>query len=406
MEITDKQIKSIKQAACRQNIWEGSVRSGKTYASILRWNQFVRMESKGQLIMVGKTLDTLKRNILIPMSEIFGSSLKYSADAKTIRLGEKLIHGIGANDEKAETKIRGMSLGGAYTDEITLYPESFYIMLLSRLSMAGAKLIGTTNTDSPYHWLKKNYIDRQKELDMSVFSFRLEDNPFLPKDYIASLKKEYTGLWYNRFILGQWVLAEGIIYDMWNEKTHTVDIPADKKFQSYIVGVDYGTNNPCTFGLIGFDTPENVFLVSEYYYDSVKRGRQKTDEEYARDFKYWLKGIIPMAVYVDPSALSFITTLKRDGYKVRDADNDVLAGIRFVSGMLEAGRLKVNRACRNTIEEFASYVWDARAQAHGEDKPLKKHDHCLDMLRYALYTNFSRNPIISGSRIITSREGY
>jgi PBSX family phage terminase large subunit len=383
---SQKQLDSIRNSTARLNFWEGAVRSGKTIASIVRWLDYIATGPAGDLLMVGKTERTLKRNILDVMEQILGPRLyRYNKGEGEVYVCGRKVYVVGANDERAEGKIRGMTLAGAYGDEVTLWPENFFKMLLSRLSVAGAKFFGTTNPDSPYHWLKTEYLDKP-DLDLLDWHFTLDDNPNLDPAYIDALKREYTGLWYKRFIQGLWVLAEGAVYDMWDDKTHVVEAP--KGLRHKIVGVDYGTTNPCTFGLFEWEDGFPVYLTSEYWWDSKERGRQKTDPEYADDFARWLGNDKPEAVYVDPSAASFIAELRKRGYRVREADNDVLAGIRFVSGLLQERRFLVDASCKQTIREFSGYVWDAKAQKKGEDKPLKQNDHAMDRTRYALYTHF------------------
>lgn len=384
-----KQLDVIANATARLNILDGSVRSGKTVASLVAWIMFVAEAPPGELLMAGKTERTLKRNVLDPLEQVVGSKhFKLNRGAGEAYLFGRRIYLAGANDERAEGKIRGMTLVGAYGDEITLWPESFFTMLLSRLSVPGARFIGTTNPDSPYHWLHKDYLERGNKLNLKHWHFTLEDNLNLDLAFVDALKKEYTGLWYKRYILGLWVLAEGAIYDMWDEAKHVRPAPQDLK--RFIVAVDYGTSNPCTFGLYGWnDSPKPVvYLTREYWYDSRATGRQKTDAEYADDFKEWLGDIRPEAIYVDPSAASFIAELRKRGYRVKDADNEVTDGIRFVASMLTQERFFVDPSCKHTIAEFNSYVWDPKAQLRGEDKPLKQNDHAMDRNRYALYTHF------------------
>lgn len=388
---SQKQLDVIVNATARLNILSGSVRSGKTISSLVAWIYYVQQAPPGELLMVGKTERTLKRNILDPLQEIVGGRhCSLNKGTGELTLFRRRIYLAGANDERAEGKIRGMTLAGAYCDEISLYPESFFTMLLSRLSVPGARLIGTTNPDSPYHWLKLNYLDRGSELNLKHWHFTLEDNFNLDPVYVEALKKEYTGLWYKRYILGHWVLAEGAVYDMWDEAKYVKPAPQDLK--RFIVGIDYGTSNPCTFGLYGWNDSAKpiVYLVREYWYDSRATGRQKTDTEYADDFKEWLGDIKPEAIYIDPSAASFTAELRKRGYRVRDANNDVLDGIRFVASMLTQERFFVDPSCKHTIAEFNSYVWDTKAQLRGEDKPLKQNDHSQDRNRYALFSHFGR----------------
>ncbi len=402
-ELAPKQLDSVLRSTARLNIWDGSVRSGKTVATYPRWLEYVINGPKGDLVMVGKTERTLKRNIINPLKEYLGPRFRYNQGEGEILIGKRRIYVAGANDERAADKIRGATFAGAYGDELTLWPESFFKMLLSRLSVTGAKLFGTTNPDSPYHYLKNDYLDRVAELNLKVFKFNIDDNPYLSREYVESLKKEYTGLFYKRFILGLWVLAEGVIYDMWNDDLHVVTSLGNHK--KHIVGVDYGTSNPCTFGLYGFDgNAPPVQLESEYYHDGRATGRQKTDSQYADDMVDWLGNIDPLAVYVDPSAASFIAELRSRRIKVRKAKNDVLDGIRYVSGLLHRGEYTVHGSCKETPKGYAAYVWDEKAQKRGEDKPVKANDHVNDRDRYALYTHFGRGSgVISGARVISGR---
>ena len=390
-KFSPKGLQSIRESNARINIWEGSVRSSKTICSLVRWLLYLHDGPPGDLLMVGKTERTLKRNILDLLEQIVGSkNFRYKIGLGEGELFGRRVYIAGANDERAAGKIQGLTLAGAYGDELSLWPESFFTMLLSRLSVPGAKLFGTTNPDSPYHWLKVNYLDRAGGLNLKSWHFTLDDNLNLDPAYIEALKKEYTGLWYKRYILGLWVLAEGAIYDMWDEAKHVKPAPQDLK--RFIVAVDYGTTNPCTFGLYGWnDGPKPViYLVREYWYDSRVTGRQKTDAEYADDFATWLGDIRLEAIYVDPSAASFIAELRKRGYRVKDAKNDITDGIRFVASMLTQERFFVDPSCKHTIAEFNSYVWDPKAQLRGEDKPLKQNDHSQDRNRYALFSHFSR----------------
>jgi PBSX family phage terminase large subunit len=393
-----KAYRSIVESVARLNFWEGSVRSGKTISSIVRWLDFVRTApTNGRLLMVGRTQGTLKRNIIDPILDMVGKDAHYNRGTGELHLFGRVVDTMGASDERAQEKIRGATIAGAYGDEVTLWPESFFKMLLSRLSVRGAKFFGTTNPDSPYHWLKVEYLERARELGIRVFHFTLDDNPNLDPDYVKALKREYTGLWFKRFILGLWVLADGVVFDMFDEARHVVDVAAilaaqgKDRFDRYFVACDYGTSNPCTFGLYGYNAGKPpVYLVKEYYYDSAKKGRQKTDGEYADDLKVFLGDLRPVALYVDPSAASFITELGKRGLNVTPADNDVLNGIRFVGNMLTQAAFLVDKGCTHTIQEFGGYLWDAKAQKRGEDKPLKERDHAMDRNRYGLYTHFKR----------------
>jgi PBSX family phage terminase large subunit len=345
--------------------------------------------------MTGKTNRALERNIIRPIIQITGNRrARYNQGRGELTLFGHKIDCLGASDERAQEKIRGATLYGSYGDEITLWPESYFTMLLSRLSEPGAKFFGTTNPDGPYHWLKTKYLDRQGELNLKRFPFILDDNVNLDPEYVAQLKKEYTGLWYKRFILGLWVQAEGAIYDMWDDSLHVIDFEklfTDKpkaKPQRFFAACDYGTANPTVFGLFAHSGRLPAYLMREYHYDSAAKGRQKTDSEYADDFIKWLGDTRISCLYVDPSAASFIAELKKRHVHVIEAKNDVIDGIRFVGALLQNKQFAVDRACKNTIQEIPSYVWDAKAQQKGEDKPITQNDHCADMVRYGLFSHF------------------
>lgn len=392
MNLSQKQINSIREADARINIWQGAVRSGKSFASLWRFLHFCRFGAEGPLMIVGRTTDTINRNIIFPMQSIpgLGPNVRHYAHRREINLFGRTMYLVSANDARAETKIRGATLAGAYVDEMTLIPESFIKMLLSRLSLPGAKLFGTTNPDSPYHWLKTDFIDRVDALDLKTWHFKLEDNPSLSAEFMEIIKKEYKGLWYQRFIEGLWVQAEGAVYDFFDESIHVIDYPRSQA-SYYICGVDYGTTNPCAFVLVGVnkDYYPNYWVESEYYFDSRKAQRQKTDSEYAEDLKRFLEGKVVKAIYIDPSAASFKLELSKEGFSnLFEAKNDVVDGIRFVAKHLTNGTLKVTKQCPKLINEFQSYVWDEKAAMKGEDKPKKENDHALDALRYAIYSHF------------------
>ena len=262
-------------------------------------------------------------------------------------------------------------------------------MLLSRLSESGAELFGTTNPDSPNHWFKVNFIDRQGEIDIFVMQFLIDDNTFLDSNYVEELKKEYTGVFYDRFIRGLWVIAEGLVYPMFDKKRHILDEceePKDKHFEYYI-SIDYGTINPCSMGLWRLEEGRAV-RVKEVYYDSKRKKKQLTDEEYYSmlDDLAGDKSII--AVVVDPSAASFIETIRRHGkFNVRKANNDVIDGIRVTGSMLQNMKLFFGKDCEDSIREFGLYRWDEKAPA---DRVVKEFDHAMDDIRYACNTIFKK----------------
>lgn len=398
--LSDKQRWSIRNATKRLNIWHGSVRAGKTVGTVWRWLDYIGRAPAGDLLMSAKTMDSLKRNILTPMWDLVGDELQYYPGKREAKIWGRTIYTVGASDERSEGKIRGSTIAGALGDELTLWPESFFKMLLSRMSVTGAQFFGTTNPDNPRHWLKTDYLDRRVELNkdfpnhMGSFHFNIDDNPFLDPTYVQQLKAEYTGLWYKRFILGEWCVAEGAIYDFFDVKKHVIDYVPEAKY--YHASIDYGTTNPTAFILFGHNPRPakghpRVWAEREYYFDPKKEKRQQTDKEFSDDFKRFIapvKGKV-QRVYCDPSAESFQLQLRRDGVSgLRDAENEVLDGIRTVARMHVSGEYKIHRSCTNLIDEKYGYAWDPKAQEKGEDKPLKQKDHGVDAERYELFTTF------------------
>jgi len=379
LSLSEKQRLTLKDSTARINIWEGAVRSGKSFASLIRWLEYIQEAPSGNLVIIGRTATTIKHNIVDEICELIGTDARYYSGKNELVLWGRRIYLIGASDERAESKIRGSTFAGAYVDEATLIPESFWTMLLSRLSIEGSKLFATTNPDTPYHWLKKNYIDRIDDLNMKLWKFGLEDNPSLTKEFKTNLKQEYRGLWYQRYIEGEWCLAEGTIYDFFDQSLHCINFSPGNA-NEYYVGIDYGTTNPCAFVLIAYNPMHypNMWVEKEYYYDSSKHNRQKTDTEYAQELSKFIENIPIAGIYVDPSASSFKLECNRQGIRnVFDANNNVLDGIRFVASLFTNGTLKICRSCVNLIREMGAYVWDPKSKDLGIDKPLKANDHCF-----------------------------
>ncbi len=365
----------------RLNILQGAVRSGKTWISIVLWIFFVASAPKGsKFLMSARTLTTLQRNVLEPMSEIVGKQFSYSLSKKEANLFGQKIYLEGAGDSGAESKIRGMTIYGAYCDELTLMPESFFAMLLSRMSMKGAKLIATTNPDSPNHWLYRKYLSRT-DLDLLNMNFSIDDNKFLPKKYVEELKKEYTGVFYKRYIEGKWAVAEGIVYPMFSFERHVQNL--DKFKGEFYISVDYGTLNPCSMGLWVVANGK-AHRLGEYYHDGRTSQTLMTDEEYYHELERLASDYPIQYVVVDPSAASFIEVIRRHGrFSVRKANNNVLHGIRLVSSLLSEDRLTFDPSCKAIISEFGAYAWDESAPC---DKVIKDSDHAMDDMRYFVMT--------------------
>lgn len=391
-----KALDFLQNANARLNILHGSVRSSKTINCTVKWLDYLVSGPKGDLAMLGRTTATLQRNVLNDLFDIVGpKNFKWiNRQQGELRIFNRRIYCFGANNEDAESKIRGATFAGAYCDEASLYPQSVFNQLMARMSVPGAQCFCNTNPDSPFHWFYTDYIINDDIEDKKVWHFTMDDNLSLDPDYVKALKQMYKGVWYDRMIKGLWVAAEGRIYDMFEPEEHMIDtakyiedLGINRNAIKWLVGCDYGTASVMTWGLYA-KLPNGVVLkTAEYYYDAVKKGVQKTDSEFAMDFQIWLGKRRPWAVYVDPSAASWKLELMQRGYKVLNADNDVINGIRYVSSEISLGKYFVDRTCVNTRNEYQSYVWDQQAQMQGRDKPLKVHDHTCDCDRYVLYTD-------------------
>lgn len=240
-----------------------------------------------------------------------------------------------------------------------------------------------------YHWFKVNWIDKAKEKKLIYLHFTMDDNLSLSERIKERYRAMYTGVFFKRYILGMWAIAEGVIYDMFSEENHVKDIKEIRYLLidgNRYVSCDYGTQNATVFLLWNKGTDGKWYCIREYYYSGRDKGKQKTDAEYADDLKEWLEGTAVKAIIVDPSAASFIAELRKRGYKVLKAKNDVLDGIRLVAMLLTMLQLVFTSSCKETIKEFASYVWDEKAAESGEDKPVKQHDHSCDAVRYFVST--------------------
>lgn len=351
----------------RLNLLEGSVRSGKTWISLLLWAVWISTRPVDYAyLMCAKTLQTLKRNCLMLLQELVGEdNFKFSISTKEGRLFGRKILFEGANDAKSENKIRGMTLGGAYCDELTLFPKDFFTMLLSRLSATGAKLIATTNPDVPTHWLKKDYIDNKK-VDMLVLRFLIDDNTTLPADYIRDIKKEYTGVYYERFILGNWVAAEGVIYPQFadNPARYIINTPPDDLiFVS--IGGDFGGNGSAhTLNATGFTVGfKYIVTLDEYYRKETISPYQLED-----DFCNFIEGVCSRykctEVYLDSAEQILIKGVKlaaqRRGLRVNIHNarkGDINKRIIFYNRLIAAGRYKIMENCKHTIEAFQTAIW-------------------------------------------------
>lgn len=402
--MSQKQIDATVRATGRVNIFEGSIRAGKTFSWLLiMLVKIMNAGPMGAIVIVGKNRDAIYRNVFEPIETIavfavFAPAVVYRQGAATAKIFGRTVHVIGANDAKAENKIRGMTVQLAFLDEVTILHIDFFKQLLGRMSVPGAQMFGTTNPDSPGHWLKKDYLDRLAALpDWRRFHFTIDDNPSLDEAYKESLRREYTGLWYRRFILGEWVAAEGAIYDMFDEAVHVIAYETMPPLAELIaVGLDYGTTNPTHAVLIGItaEPVPRLIVVDEWRYVAGTAESRWTDSQLSEGLRTWLTkvqaehGTAPRWVFVDPAAASFHTQLRADRVQgVTHAENDVAYGIRTVANLLARNRMVITDRCPALIAEVPGYSWDPKATEKGEDKPIKVADHGLDGWRYAVTTS-------------------
>lgn len=377
-------------------IADGAIRSGKTIAMSLSFVIWAMFTFNGQNFgMCGKTIGSFRRNVLFwlkLMLKARGYKVEdHRADNLVIvrRKGiENYFYIFGGKDERSQDLIQGITLAGCFFDEVALMPESFVNQATGRCSVDGSKYWFNCNPDGPYHWFKINWIDKKKEKNIIYLHFTMDDNLSLSERIKKRYRSMYSGVFYKRYILGLWCVAEGIIYDMFDATKNCFDNVKDllNDENNRYVSCDYGTQNAMVFLLWEKSYRGKWYCTKEYYYSGRDKERQKTDCEYADDLERFLDNKKVRQIIVDPSAASFITELRKRGLNVRKAKNDVEDGIRVVGSALNLELIYFQNGCKETLKEFASYTWDAKAGERGEDKPVKQHDHCMDAVRYFVYT--------------------
>lgn len=366
-------------------ICDGAVRSGKTLCtglSFFCWSMSCFRDRN--FALCGKTIVSVRRNLLeelIPLLEGMGfrCQQKVSRNILKVRLGGRTntFYLFGGKDEGSAALIQGITLAGALLDEVALMPRSFVEQTAARCSVTGSKLWFSCNPESPGHWFYREWILKAEEKKALRIPFTMADNPGLSEEVLERYKTMFEGTFYRRFVLGEWVAAEGLVYDFFNED-FVQPVPPGNMEQWYI-SCDYGTLNPTSMGLWG--RQRGVwYRVAEYYYDARAQHRQKTDEEYADALGQLAGDRQVQAVIVDPSAASFIETLRRRGWRVQKADNQVLSGIRLTARLLKERRLVICQGCGDAIREFGLYRWEE--QSDGQDRVKKEHDHAMDEIRY------------------------
>lgn len=382
MLLSQKQLEFARYANHRWNFKGGATRSGKTYLDF-KWIIPLRIRERagkdGLAVILGVTKSTIERNVLEPMRNLYGDKLvgTISSDNTAWIFGEKC-YCLGAEKVSQVSKIRGASIKYCYGDEVADWSEEVFALLKSRLDKEYSCFDGTYNPQYPNHWLKR-FLDSDADIFSQVYT--IDDNPFLPPSFVENLKKEYAGtVFYDRYILGKWALAEGLVYPMFGDSCIVQDIPDTG---DYYISIDYGTHNPFSAGLWCVTKTEAV-RIGEYYYCGREERKEKTPEEYYSEVKRLAGGRDIKCLIVDPSADAFIATVKKHHeFKVRGAVNDVLPGIQTTAEMIASGKLKIHESCEDAIREFALYRWDEKAES---DRVVKENDHAMDEIRYMVMT--------------------
>lgn len=385
-------------------ICDGSVRAGKTVIMSLSYI-FWAMESydEEQFGMAGKTIGSLRRNVIRPLKKMLRGRGYAVKDNRTDNILEITKNNktnyfflFGGKDEASQDLVQGLTAAGFFFDEVALMPQSFVNQATARLSVDGAKSWFNCNPAGPHHWFKLEWLDKLTEKHAIRIHFTMEDNPSLSERVIDRYKRMYSGVFYDRYIRGLWVLSEGIIFDNFDKATMVIDLPHETIYKQNYVSVDYGTQNATVFKLWSLPIDETGndmpfwYCRDEFYYSGRESSKQKTDAQFVDEMEKFFSinnlSKKKTKILLDPSAASFKAALKQSGFIVKSAKNNVLDGIRTMLTNMDNQRVKWSSKCKHTFIEFGSYIWDEKAADRGEDKPIKEHDHCMDADRYFIYT--------------------
>lgn len=385
-------------------VCDGAVRSGKTLAMGLGFFLWAMSCFRSQKFGVcGKTIGSLRRNVLseiLPKLEALGATCQEKRTENLVILKlwgrENRFYTFGGRDESSASLIQGITFAGILLDETALMPRSFVEQACARCSVAGSRLWFNCNPEGPEHWFYKTWILEAEKRNCLRLQFTMEDNPSLTEAIRERYRRLYTGVFYQRYILGQWVQAEGRVYDFF---TPDMLRPAPEGCQDWYISCDYGTVNPTSMGLWG-RKGESWYRVAEFYFDSRREKRQMTDGEYADALENLAGGRRLRGVIVDPSAASFIEVLRRRGIPVRKAKNDVLSGIRLTSDCLKSGKLVICDTCPDCIRELGEYLWEPGG---GKDRVRKEHDHAMDDMRYFAATVLGTSAPVFAARSVERR---
>ena len=370
-------------------VCDGAVRSGKTMAMGLSFFLWAMSSfDKQRFGVCGKTISSLRRNVLseiLPRLEGLGATWKEKRTENLVILRflgrENRFYIFGGRDESSASLIQGITFAGILLDEVALMPQSFVEQACARCSVTGSRLWFNCNPAGPSHWFYQTWILEAEKRNCLRLHFTMEDNPSLTPEIRQRYERLYTGVFYRRFIQGQWAQAEGRVYDFFEPEM--VRAVPQGPFEKWYVSCDYGTVNPTSMGLWG-KCGGVWYRVKEFYFSSRQAQRQMTDEEYAAALQNLVGERNVTAVIVDPSAASFIEVLRRKGWRVKKADNDVLSGIRLTSDALKEGKIVICQGCADCLREMDEYVWDL--SSGNKDRVKKEHDHAMDDMRYFVST--------------------
>lgn len=406
-------------------IADGAVRSGKTVSMALSFVDWATESFDGQNFgMCGKTIQSFRRNVISPLKQMMlgrGYICKDNRSSNYLeiynpRTGHtNYFYIFGGKDEGSQDLVQGITTAGFFFDEVALMPETFVNQAVARCSVTGAKFWFNCNPDHPKHWFKAEWLDKLGRKKAIHLHFTMDDNYSLDENTKARYRRNFTGVFYQRYILGLWVAAEGVIYDMFREHIHVVKTPPFTKLQSerLFIAIDYGTQNATTFGKYGarkirqfinkkpikgddglLDVKYQYHLFETYYHSGREAGQQKTSKEYVDELEKFIGDDEIAYIIVDPSAADLIAEIRTrkdaygmEKYKVIPARNEVKEGISHVMNQLKLEKFTMGEECVEDINEFYSYIWDEKALDRGEEIPKKEHDHCMDRTRYAMYTD-------------------
>lgn len=388
-------------------ICDGAVRSGKTVSEALSFVLWSMNTFDGKnFALCGKTVGGLRRNVIGPLKQMLKSTGYVIEDARnegclcigainkeTKKKVTNYYYIFGGKDESSQDLIQGITLAGVFFDEVALMPESFVNQATARCSVEGAKFWFSCNPNSPFHWFKKEWINKVTEKKILYLHFTMDDNPSLSEDVKNRYKSLYTGVFYKRYILGLWVAADGIVYPMFDPDVHA--IPVRRNWTRIFVSGDFGIQNATTFGIFGYYAPERRYHQLASYYHSGRDDGQKTTKEYAEDLKKFLADnlVMPEYIVLDPSAAPMLVELRKDpffsrhGIRILPAKNRVDLGIQVVSYLLNERRFTLDPSCTKDIEEFTTYAWDSDKLDKGVEEVVKIDDHAMDKIRYAVMTD-------------------